>query len=150
MPLLQIFALLQSLERLFQNGRGLRGREDRCDPAVNFERGRLVARCLVDHHLLDELAHQVDEGLLWHLVARLKVVRQKAWVLPCLLIASPCVNAIEPHTSCAIVERRGGNVRLSGDLANRCDLRLLQNDRGLRPAEMRCLHRNSPLPAGIM
>ncbi|WP_338810874.1 hypothetical protein V2V90_21510 [Agrobacterium leguminum] len=61
--LLQVIVLLQRLELLLQDRRGFHGGEDRSDPTVHFERCRLVAGCLADHHLLDVLAHDVDEGL---------------------------------------------------------------------------------------
>ncbi|MDA5641568.1 MULTISPECIES: hypothetical protein [Agrobacterium] len=63
-PFLQIVVLLQRLELLLQDCCRVHRRQDRSDAAVDFEGCRLVAGCLTDHHLLDELAHEVDEGLL--------------------------------------------------------------------------------------
>ncbi|MGV2168144.1 hypothetical protein ACQZ40_17405 [Agrobacterium sp. 16-172Ci] len=56
--------LFERLELLLQDRCGFHRREDGSDPAVDFERCRLVARGLADHDLLNELAHEVDEGLL--------------------------------------------------------------------------------------
>lgn len=62
--LLQIIVLLQCLELLLQDRCGFHLSEDTGDAAVDFEGCGLVARGLADHHLLDELAYEVDEGLL--------------------------------------------------------------------------------------
>ena len=60
--LLQIVVSLQRLELLLHDRRRFHGGEDRGDPAMDFEGCRLVAGCLADDDLLDELVHDVDEG----------------------------------------------------------------------------------------
>ncbi|WP_245582351.1 hypothetical protein [Rhizobium ruizarguesonis] len=60
----QIIVTRQCPEPLLQDRRRLHCREDGSDLAVNFQRCRLVAGCLADHDLLDELTYDVDEGLL--------------------------------------------------------------------------------------
>lgn len=60
----QIIVTRQCLEPLLQDRRRFHSREDGSDLAVDFQRCRLVAGCLADHHLLDELTYDVDEGLL--------------------------------------------------------------------------------------
>ncbi|RKF33347.1 hypothetical protein BCY90_26215 [Agrobacterium deltaense] len=62
--LLQIIVLLQRLELLLEDRCRFHRSQDRGDAAVDFEGCRLVAGCLADDDLLDELAHDVDERLL--------------------------------------------------------------------------------------
>ncbi|WP_414899586.1 hypothetical protein [Rhizobium cremeum] len=62
--LIEIIVLLQCFELLLQNCRGFHRSEDRGNAAMDFERCRLVAGCLADDDLLDELARDVDERLL--------------------------------------------------------------------------------------
>ena len=61
--LLEIIVLLQGVELLLQDRCGFHRSQDRGDEPVDFERCRLVARSLADNDLLDELAHEADEGL---------------------------------------------------------------------------------------
>jgi len=62
--LLQIIVARQGLELLLQDSHRFHRRKDAGHPAVNVQGCRLVAGGLADHHLLHELAHDVDERLL--------------------------------------------------------------------------------------
>lgn len=55
---------VEQVQARLENARGLHAGEDRGDTAVDFQCRRLATGCLADHNLLNELAHQIDEGLL--------------------------------------------------------------------------------------
>lgn len=60
----EIVVSVEQVQARLENARGLHAGEDRGDTAVDFQCRRLATGCLADHDLLNELADQIDEGLL--------------------------------------------------------------------------------------